>query len=157
MPINAPEHGAIRDPGGFQPSFECDDGAPLRPPERHADGSARAVLIGLRLAQINDQPLPNTFDVTAVERDQFGSPERARKANQQQRPVSQVLDAIPRRLQHSEQIVPEQWSRLTALADFLRSLRMSRCAAARSRRLWTRTSSTKHVDRRRAKASASCL
>ena len=78
------------------------------PAEGDADLAPRAFLVGLRAPERDDEPLPHALDVVAVEPHDFRSPEPAREADQEQRPVPRVLHALAHGVQDPEQVLSQQ-------------------------------------------------
>jgi len=78
------------------------------PAEGDADLAARPFLVGLRAPERDDDPLSYRLDVVAVQADDFRSPEAAREADEEQRPVARVLRALAHGVQDPEQVLPQQ-------------------------------------------------
>lgn len=91
--INRPKHRPLGDSRSGKPSLQCPDRA-----ERafhFGDGYTppAPLLIGLAAAEGDEDALGHPFDGPAIDRHQLGPPEGTGKADQQERPIPQVLQA----------------------------------------------------------------
>jgi hypothetical protein len=78
--IDGAECGTRFDPGGAKPVFQRPDGTVNRSTERDADLASDAVLVGLRPADRENDPLPNLLEVNEVYCGNLGASEAARKS-----------------------------------------------------------------------------
>jgi len=62
-------------------------------PERDADLSAHPFLVGLGPVKVNDDPLKDPFDVRIIQADQLRSPKSSGKSDEEERPITSVLEA----------------------------------------------------------------
>src|SRR5208337_1997757 len=108
MPVDRPEDWAASDPGDGKPAVEGDDRAVASPAEGDADLTPRPLLVGLRAPERDYEPLPDARSVGAIQPHDFGSPEPAREADKEQRPVARVLHALAHGVQDPEQVLSQQ-------------------------------------------------
>jgi hypothetical protein len=101
--INGPKDCTVIDAGDGQPGIERGHRTVQCSAMRDTDLAPRTILVGLRSPERDDQSLAHTLDVGAIEPGQFGPPETARKAEQEQCPIASVLyrptDAVERKQQ----------------------------------------------------------
>src|SRR5208282_5864277 len=111
--IDRSENGTLVDPRGAEPVFQRPDGAVNGSAQRDADLPADAVLVSLRPPDGQYDPLPNPLDVFEVDRSELGTPEAACEPDQQQRPISEVLDPVAHRPEDDEKVLTKKRPGLT--------------------------------------------
>ena len=107
--IDGPENGTVLDPCGVEPGFQRPDGTVNGSAGRDADLAPDAVLVSLRPPDGQNDPLPDPLDVNEVSCSKLGTPEAACKSDQQQCPISQVLEPIAHRPDNDEEVLTEEW------------------------------------------------
>jgi hypothetical protein len=83
MPVDGPDNGTSFDPGNRKPAVEGEDGAVTGSAEGDADFAPRPFLVNLRAPERDDQPLPDTLDVVAIEPHNLRAPEPAREPDEE--------------------------------------------------------------------------
>ena len=112
MSIDGPEHGSVLDPRGAEPVFPRPDGAVNGSAERDADLAPHPFLVSLGSRDGQNDPLPDPLDLNEVNCNKLRTPEPACKSDQQQSPISQVLEPITHRPEHDEEVLMEEGSGL---------------------------------------------
>jgi hypothetical protein len=108
MSVNWAENRAVLDWRGAEPVIQRSDGAVNCPAKWDADLTPRALLVGLGSSDREDHPVLDPLKVIAGDCNYLGPPETSGEADQQERLVPQVLEAVTHRAENDEQVLAEK-------------------------------------------------
>ncbi len=91
-----------------EPGFERSDRAVNGSSERDADLAADAVLVGIGPPDGQNDSLALALDLLAINCKKFGAPGAAWKANEQQRPIPEVLEPVAHHPKNDKEVFPRE-------------------------------------------------